>query len=165
MSNTKTSLAIALVLSGLILVGLFLASQIDLAFSSDLETFSGPRAYPAMILSVMLLMSLITVVQSGFAHRRATKMQPDADDTPPVNTQLALLLFAVLLVFAVAFEPLGYILTMIPLMIFAARLNGAQSWLAVTLVSVLLAFTCLFIFRYALDTVLPEGLLGIDGII
>ena len=159
MQISKTQLLFALIFTGAILVGFYLTNRIDLTFSSDLETFSGPRAYPGMILGAMLVFNLITV----FPSRSAAQPKATAHASRP-RTWHAIALFAVLVLFCLVLEPVGYILTMIPLLIVAARLNGAKSWPVTVLVSILLALTCLVIFRYALDTVLPEGLLGIDGI-
>lgn len=161
MQTTRQPLLFALTFTLAICVALYLTSRIDLAFSSDLETFSGPRAYPAMILGAMLVFNVITVLQSGFARQDAA---PDPARTGLPRTGHAMALFAVLVGFCFVFEPVGYLLTMIPLLILVAWLNGARNWPVTILVSVVLALTCLVIFRYALDTVLPEGLLGIDAV-
>lgn len=156
MQTTKAPLLFALAFTAAILLGFYLNSRIDLAFSSDLETFSGPRAYPGMILAAMLAFNLLTLFQSR------QKAPTSVTSTP--RTLQAMALFAVLVLFCFVLEPVGYILTMIPLLIIVARLNGAKSWALTILTSTLLSITCLVIFRYALDTVLPEGLLGIDRI-
>ena len=159
MQTTKTPLLITLIFTAAILIGFYLTSRIDLAFSSDLETFSGPRAYPGMILGAILAFNVVTVFQS----RKEAPSGAIPQISKPRFWQ-AMALFAVLVLFCFVLEPVGYILTMIPLLIFVARLNGAKSWTVTIIASVLLAITCLVIFRYALDTVLPEGLLGIDRI-
>ena len=81
-----------------------------------------------------------------------------------MRTAPAAILLAIIVLFCFALEPIGYILTMIPLLIVTSRLNGARNWPVKIVVSALLATVCLVIFRYALNTVLPEGILGIDRI-
>ena len=159
MQPPKQPFLFALIFAFAILIGLYLTSQIDLAFSSDLETFSGPRAYPAMILCAMLVFNALSVLQSRSAH------QPASSQHAQPRTGQAMTLFALLVLFCLVLEPLGYILAMTPLLIAVSWLNGARRWPAMVMVSVLLALTCLLIFRYALNTVLPEGLLGIDRIL
>jgi len=73
-------------------------------------------------------------------------------------------LFTALTVFVLLFERVGYILTMIPLLVLVAHLCGARSWVISTVVSLCLTALCLVIFRYGLATVLPEGLFGIDAV-
>ena len=71
MLNPRIELAVTLAFVFAILFGLYQTSQIDLAFSSDLETFSGPRAYPGLILSALLVLSLsIAAIQCRRPDRR-----------------------------------------------------------------------------------------------
>ncbi len=162
MRYPRMELAVTLAFTVLILVGLYLTSRIDLAFSSDLETFSGPRAYPGLILSVLLVLNLFTV--AGLARRffRQTASSPDQTPTPSGNIGQSAGLFAALVIFVLTFEQVGYILTMVPLLTIAALLCGAKSPIKAFLVSFILATICLVIFRYGLATVLPDGFFGID---
>ena len=73
MANPRVELAVTLVFVGLVILGLYLTSQIDLAFSSDLETFSGPRAYPGLILSIMLLLFVGTVGEAAALREAAVR--------------------------------------------------------------------------------------------
>jgi hypothetical protein len=155
-------LAVALIFTVLILVGLYLTSRIDLAFSSDLETFSGPRAYPGTILSILLLFNLMIVVSQVRSVVRNTDLRPDRQRSLPTSFVQAAGLFVALVAFVLAFEPVGYILTMVPLLTISARLCGARSTINAFVVSMGLAAICLIVFRYGLATVLPEGVFGID---
>ncbi len=165
MVNPRVEFAISLLFIGLVIGGLYLTSQIDLAFSSDLETFSGPRAYPGIILSVMLLL---------FAGTAAMQIR---DVLGKVNTNLeyeglfgerarwSLALFVALLCFVLLFESVGYILTMVPLLAVVSLLCGAPNKLGALVVAICLSTICLVIFRYGLSTVLPEGWFGIDAVL
>jgi len=62
MIKTRAELIVTLLLIAAVLWGFFLTSRIDLAFSSELETFSGPRAYPNLILCVMLALLVGTAL-------------------------------------------------------------------------------------------------------
>lgn len=165
MINPRVELAITLAFIGAVLVGLYLTSQIDLAFSSKLETFSGPRAYPGLILSIMLVL---------FAGVGATQMRamfrrdPDNFEYAPLFDKQSLwaaALFAALLAFVLTFESVGYILTMVPLLTIVAMLCGATNKMRAFVVAVFLTAVCLITFRYGLATVLPEGWFGIDAVL
>lgn len=162
MRNPWTELAAALVLAAFILTGFYLTGRIDLAFSSDLETISGPRAYPNLILSVLLLCNLAIV--AGLVRRllRDPGPPPDLSQVLPDNAVRPAGLLVALIGFVLAFEQVGYILTMVPLLTVTALLCGAKGRIRAFLVSLGLAAVCLIVFRYGLATVLPEGLFGID---
>ncbi len=163
MSLRRVELLSALVMSMLILYGFYLTSLIDLTLSSELETFTGPRAYPRIILAGMFVLALM-LVGKAWANR-----QDDEIDSGPVEpfhprlTKVAMALL-ILVIFAALFEPLGYLLTLVPLLMAIGYLNGADNLARNATYSILSMATCLVIFRYGLNTVLPEGLLGIDQI-
>ena len=158
MKKARAELIVTLLLIVAVLWGFFLTSRIDLAFSSDLETFSGPRAYPGLILGVMLVLLGGTALQlvRGPQDRDAFAFSE--------TTWRAVGLFAALTAFVLLFERVGYILTMVPLLVLVARLCGARSWVINTVAALCLTAVCLVIFRYGLATVLPEGLFGIDAV-
>ncbi|MDA8584822.1 tripartite tricarboxylate transporter TctB family protein [Rhodobacteraceae bacterium] len=163
MLTPRVELTITGIFIVLIALGLYFTSRIDLAFSSDLETFSGPRAYPRLILLILLALILIPAVGQLRAVMRANDrgfgFEPFFDN----RAVLSAALFAALLIFVLSFEPVGYILTVVPLLVVVAMLCGATSLTRALMVSIGLTALCLLIFRYGLSTVLPEGILGIDA--
>lgn len=161
MLNPRVELAITLAFMSLILLALYFTSQIDLAFSSDLETFSGPRAYPGLILGVLLFLNFGVAVSQirGVRDELRATTEPFFSE----RSKWAGVLFALLLIFVLTFEPVGYILTMVPLLIGVAFLCGAQRPVWAVIVAVGLTAVCLVTFRYGLSTVLPEGVFGIDA--
>jgi hypothetical protein len=164
MLTPRVELAITGGFVAFILTGLYFTSRIDLAFSSDLETFSGPRAYPRLILFILLALTLVTAAQQFRALRRDEPALSRQDAIFDKRSLLAAAMFAALLIFALTFERIGYILTMVPLLTFVALLCGATSVVRALVVSICLTAVCLVIFRYGLSTVLPEGLFGIDAV-
>lgn len=165
MLNPRVELAITLVFIGSVLLGLHLTSRIDLAFSSDLETFSGPRAYPGMILLVLLV--LFSAVAANQLNEILRSSKNGSVNEAFFNNRSAwsAALFGALLVFVLTFESVGYILTMVPLLTVVALLCGAKNKLQAFVVAVCLTAACLVIFRYGLATVLPEGWFGIDAVL
>lgn len=165
MNLRRIELLSALVMLVLIAGGFYLTTRIDLTLSSELETFTGPRAYPRIILSGMLILGLLLIFKAWGQLRSA---DPDPDEAAPMPfhprlTKVTLALGA-LVVFTAAFEPLGYIISLFPLLIAIGYLNGANNLARTALFSAAAAIICLVIFRYGLNTVLPEGILGIDQI-
>tara|TARA_B100000497_G_scaffold100411_1_gene113859 strand:- start:359 stop:838 length:480 start_codon:yes stop_codon:yes gene_type:complete len=134
----------------------YLTSQIDLAFSSDLEKFTGPRAYPRIILGAMSLIGLLLLCQSWISPKdRLEKISWS-------NLRLVGVALALITLFVSLFEPLGYLLTVPPLVFVAALLNRAENLKAALLVAIAASLILLIIFRYGLNTVLPEGIFAID---
>lgn len=161
MSIRQREIRSAIALIVLTVIGFHLTSRIDLSFSSDLERFTGPRAYPRMILGVMLVLSVLILVRALRMPRR----EPGAARLSLAQlSRIGGALFAIA-VFVAFFKPLGYILSMPLLMIAVAALNGAKRVWPVVLTAVVATAICLVLFRYGLNTVLPEGLLGIDQIL
>lgn len=163
MSIRRLELFSAVAMLAFVLFCFYLTTQIDLTFSSELETFTGPRAYPRIILSGMLFLTLIQLVKFW----ASAKARIDDEITPePFHPRLTKVGFALLAlcVFAALFEPLGYLLMMFPLLIAIGYLNGASSLARNALFSIIAILICLVVFRYGLNTVLPEGLIGIDQI-
>jgi hypothetical protein len=165
--KTRTELLASLVSTALVVVGIYLTIRIDLSFSSGMNVFTGPRGYPGVILGAMLLLGLILVGKFARQLRAEPGPTSDADDRSEEGRQGKIKAAAAYLAFAVfvlVLEPLGYILAMLALLVVVARLGGARRWSVALLASFVMMLTCLLIFRYGLDTVLPEGIFGIDMI-
>jgi hypothetical protein len=161
----QVELLSSLVMLAAISCGFYLTTRIDLTLSSELETFTGPRAYPRIILSGMLVL-VLALVAKALGNYKSDKL----DSTDALNasfhprlTKVFAALF-LLVVFTSLFESLGYLITLFPLLLAFGYLNGANNLARNALFSVIAAAICLIIFRYGLNTVLPEGILGIDEI-
>ena len=74
------------------------------------------------------------------------------------------LALALIILFVSLFEPLGYLLTVPPLVFAAAVLNRAKNLKTALLVAITASLSLLIIFRYGLNTVLPEGIFAIDQV-
>ena len=69
---------------------LHLTTQIDLAFSSELETIAGPRAYPRIILVIMGALCVLLLIQSWFAQPKETS--EETGEKSLVSVVLAILM-------------------------------------------------------------------------
>ncbi len=164
--TARTELIAAAAIFLVICAGLFFTWQIDLSFTSDLETFSGPRAYPGLILGIMLVFNLAALGQAAWRlSREAPAISTQQVQTEPHGKIKAATAEISLILFVVAFEHLGYILSMWPLLIAMSCLFGARRPLPIIAVTFLMMITCLLLVRYGLNTVLPEGIFSIDMIL
>jgi len=163
MSLRQAELVTAVVLLAFVLFAFYQTALIDLTLSSELETISGPRAYPRILLSGMLLLVLLQLVKAWLSRRNREAM---ADRNPALHPRLTKVAIAVfiLALFTALFEPLGYLLTIVPMLLVIGYLNGARNVGQTVVFTALASAVCLLVFRYGLNTVLPEGLLGIDEI-
>ena len=162
MNARQVELFSAVAIAVLVFIGFYETSQIDLTLSSELETFTGPRAYPRIILSGMLFLVCIQLGKIWIGRTKKTV----TSNTLPIHPRLTkvFLAFSTLTLFTALFEPLGYLITMVPLLTMVGYLNGADSFTRTVTFSIFASVICLVIFRYGLNIVLPEGLIGIDQI-
>ena len=153
-----------LILLAMAVGALILSAQINMEFASELEIFAGPRRYPRIILIIFILMNLILIASTLFNAKKLNRAT-EPPTAAPVNGKLrAFAVLIALIAFVIALEHIGYLILTAPLLVFVALMNGARKSISTIAVCVVLTISCLLIFRYGLNIVLPEGILGIDGI-
>lgn len=150
---------LAAAISALVMTG-----SIDMEFASELEILAGPRRYPRIILTLFISMNVLLLAVTFFKYRA---LQLGKDDEPEASynrsgKSKALIVFLALGVFVLFFESVGYLLLTGPLLVLVAMMNGAKLSAPTVIVCALLLIVCLVVFRFGINIVLPEGLLGID---
>ena len=111
----------------------------------------GPRAFPLLILGLMGLALVFLAI-------RPTPVARD-DDEPELDRATltkVIACFALLLVFAATFEPLGFILSSILIGVPMARLYGGR-WLPGAIVVVAMSVLLYWLFDRVMDVPLPLG--------
>ncbi|BCQ60063.1 membrane protein [Pseudomonas sp. Boi14] len=115
----------------------------------------GPRAFPLLMLGLMGLALLYMLFRPAPIKH--------SEEEPPLDrqtlTKIALCV-ALLLVFAGAFEPLGFIVASILIGVPMARLYGGR-WLPSLLIICLLSVGLYWLFDRVMDVPLPLGLLDV----
>ncbi|MDB6454174.1 tripartite tricarboxylate transporter TctB family protein [Falsirhodobacter sp. 20TX0035] len=109
----------------------------------------GPRAFPMITALVIGICGAILLVQGG-------------GEAEPVNrkTLIGLIMLCLtLLIYAVLFERLGYVLSTLGMSTVVALIFGAKPHQAI-LSAVVLSVGSYLLFDHGLDVVLPTGLLG-----
>jgi putative tricarboxylic transport membrane protein len=115
----------------------------------------GPRAFPLLMLGLMGLGLLYMVFRpTPIVH---------SDDDPKLDRETLIkigICVLLLLVFAGAFEPLGFIVASILIGIPMARLYGGR-WLPSTVIISLMAIGLYLLFDKVMDVPLPLGVLDV----
>ena len=116
----------------------------------------GPRAFPLLMLGLMGLALLYMLFRPAPIKH--------SEEEPPLDrqtlTKIALCV-ALLLVFAGAFEPLGFIVASILIGVPMARLYGGR-WLPSLVIICLLSVGLYWLFDRVMDVPLPLGLLDLS---
>ncbi|WP_027910175.1 tripartite tricarboxylate transporter TctB family protein [Pseudomonas sp. URMO17WK12:I4] len=111
----------------------------------------GPRAFPLLILGLMGLALVFLAIRPTPVAR--------GDDEPELDRATltkVIACFALLLVFAATFEPLGFILSSILIGVPMARLYGG-CWLPGAIVVVAMSVLLYWLFDRVMDVPLPLG--------
>lgn len=143
MSNNRTLGAVALLMAA-ILAGFGWGYVAPFAYEPV-----GPRAFPLLTAALIAICGLILVIQGGGAAE------------PLSHRTLAgiVLLIVTLLIYALVFERLGYVLSTLAMSMVVARIFGA-TWVQATLSGTVLSVGSYLLFDHGLDVVLPGGVLG-----
>ncbi|MBD9398302.1 tripartite tricarboxylate transporter TctB family protein [Pseudomonas sp. PDM11] len=111
----------------------------------------GPRAFPLLILGLMAVALVFLAIRPTPVAR--------GDDEPELDRATltkVIACFALLLVFAATFEPLGFILSSILIGVPMARLYGGR-WLPGAIVVVAMSVLLYWLFDRVMDVPLPLG--------
>lgn len=143
MSNNRTLGAMALLMAGVLAVfGWGLVAP----FAYEPV---GPRAFPMLTAALIGFCGLILVIQGGGR----------AEPVAPRTLRGLAVLIATLLIYALAFERLGYVLSTLAMSAVVARLFGA-TWAQAAVSGLVLSVGSYLLFDHGLDVVLPAGILG-----
>jgi len=108
----------------------------------------GPNAFPLMVAVVMVICGIILICQGG----------GQAEANPPgANTRIALMV-ACIAAYAMAFEPLGFVLSTAAMTAIIGRLFGG-AWRWTILSGLIMGIAAFILFDRVLDVVLPQGIL------
>ena len=139
--------------AGIVLVSGVLLSQV-FAIETD-EGFSpqGPRFLPLVVITLMLALGLVYVAQQAAAVRRSRPLPAEQFSHLPS----AVILVAILTVYAFVIGPLGYVPATAVFFVAAARTMGSRHLVRDIVVGVGLALLVYLSFTRALGVFLPQG--------
>ncbi|HDZ39683.1 MAG TPA: tripartite tricarboxylate transporter TctB family protein [Marinobacter sp.] len=134
---------LGLALIGLAALAAFNASQFEVMFSYEPV---GPKAFPILLAAILAGLSLVLVFRPG-----------ENGEWPDKHVALRLLaVLAVLLVYAMLFTRLGFLITTVVTVLFLARLFEAP-WKKAWLAGVLMSVGSYYLFTLGLGISLPTG--------
>ncbi len=143
MSNNRTLGAMALLMAGILAIfGWGLVAP----FAYEPV---GPRAFPMITALVIGICGIILVVQGG----------GEADPISRKTLTGIIFLSVVLLVYAVVFERLGYVISTLIMSAVVALIFGARPHQAL-ISGLILSVGSYLLFDHGLDVVLPAGIMG-----
>lgn len=119
----------------------------------------GPAIFPlGSGLALVLLGSILLVQETKQTDRKAAQaspLMPSGSAGMRVGFSLAGMLLA-----AILFDILGFMLTVFCLMLFLMRVNQPSTWKVDLFYSLVFTIGSFLLFRVILKTVLPKGLIG-----
>lgn len=135
-------------------IAALLFSAIMFAFGYNLEApFAyepvGPKAFPLLTAAIIAICGLILVIKGGGVV---------APNGPGINRGLVLI-GVTLLGYALLFQPLGFILSTLLMVVPIAMIFGAKWWQGL-ITGAVLAVSAFLLFDRVLAVVLPKGVLG-----
>ncbi len=125
-------------------------SQLTTALQGDVI---GPAFFPRILTVLGIVLGIVLFVQGATREKTDGPEERGSDLT-------ALVPAAMLLVYALVMEWLGFVLATVPFLVIAFRYLGHPSWLGATGYSAAITATVFVLFQYLLDIRLPFGMLA-----
>lgn len=121
----------------------------------------GPGFFPAVIGAIFLAGSAVLCVSSFFHSRKEPgNTSAGAHSQPDAGSRKLWLLLALLAVYLLTVEPIGYLINSFLLMFFSARLMGARGLGRTLLLAVGMTLGTYLLFGVWLQVPLPKGIWG-----
>lgn len=143
--------------------------QLDVEAAARVGGGIGAADYPTILAVTALMLSLVLILQGLFA-RFAEEV--DGDETAPGMASDAeqsylrpTLAFATLVLYALLFEPAGYLVVTPVALVALMRITGERRWTLAVVSAVCWTIALFLLFRFGVNLVLPEGLLADLGIV
>jgi hypothetical protein len=122
-------------------------------------TSPGSGFFPFVAGSLLALVSTYLAIVLWYRHRPGP--EPDRSRAGSLPRGSTWLLMACLLTYSAAFTRLGFPLSTFLLLIVLFRVNGANSWIATILYSLVTVALCYLVFAYWFQVYFPTGILGV----
>lgn len=118
----------------------------------------GPRAYPLLLLTLISAGALYLLLKSPTVNPTATSSHEEEKPLDRLILTKVSLCIGLLLMYAVLFERLGFLISTLLFGFFIALLYGAH-WTRCIFIGVVASISLYLLFDYALDVPLPLGIL------
>jgi hypothetical protein len=129
---------------------------LKLGFGSFKQPHAGFMPFlSGLLLGLLALADLISGVASHWKHEKT-----DKEIWPSIHRGKLLFTLALLFIYAILFNTLGFIVATIPLLFFLFRLMEPRPWWVALIASVITTGLFYLGFKVGLDSQLPPGILG-----
>jgi len=150
--------AVPPLVAGVLMVGfgVFMLTQ-ALAIEASGDLISGPRLFPLVITVAWTVLSACYLGQQLLLLARRSETLPAE---PFAHVLRVVGVLAVLVAYAFALEPVGYLVTTLVLFVAVSALLGSRSWPRDIVIGLGLSVAVYFTFTQLLAVRLPSGVLG-----
>ncbi len=129
---------------------------LKLGFGSFQQPHAGFMPFlSGLLLGLLALADLISGVVNHWKHEKA-----DGEIWPSIRWGKLLFTLALLFIYTLLFDALGFIIATIPLLFFLYRLMESRPWRTAFIASVITTGLFYLAFKVGLDSQLPPGFLG-----
>ncbi len=156
--HTSSSVVGPFLMGGALLVFGLLALRQTFAINGEGFDLGGSRFFPLIVTCMWLALSVIYLVQ----HARAVLRNRPAQAAETFRHRLAIVVMVVLLVaYAYAIDPLGYVISTALFFVAAARTTGSTHLLRDVVAGLGLSLGVYLLFTHILGVILPAGVLSL----
>ena len=162
--NSHSRLAEILLGLGLVALGLFFAVETTVIKVAPIYAKVGPTVFPWIVAGALILLGAIFAIQAWRSERRPAsgpipgQGYPATPPAPPSDWRALLLISAALLLQAVLFKLLGFVITATILFMAVAYAFGSRRFLRDAVIAILVAVIVYVGFTRGLRLQLPPGL-------
>jgi hypothetical protein len=129
--------------------------RLDVDLQRNVGGAIGPDAYPGLLAVAIVALALVLLWQA-----RRPQPEPAAEPADRAGWRRVGLALALLCGFTLLLEPLGFLIAMPLMLVLLMRLTGDRRWWLTLPAALLMTLLLYGFFRYGMNLVLPEGLLG-----
>lgn len=142
--------------------GFFLMSTTEIQ-SANKTTILGPKAWPSIILILMLVLAIMGVIKTFITSKKAAVAQVENSEIEEPERRLFNIPFSLVSIFSIILYTVGlyvfgFIISTVLFLYLLTQLLGAKKQLVIILLSVILTAVFVWLFSIVLSVPLPRGI-------
>lgn len=142
--------------------GFFLMSTTGIQ-SANKTTILGPKAWPSIILILMLVLAIMGVIKTFITSKKAAVAQVESSEIEEPERRLFNIPFSLVSIFSIILYTVGlyvfgFIISSVLFLYLLTQLLGAKKQLVIILLSVILTAVFVWLFSIVLSVPLPRGI-------
>ncbi|MEH7237170.1 tripartite tricarboxylate transporter TctB family protein [Bacillus sp. JJ1562] len=143
--------------------GFFLMSTTQI-HSANKTTILGPKAWPSIILILMLVLAIMGIIKTFITSKKAAaaQLEKSKETEEPekriFNIPMSIISILSIILYSVGLYVFGFIISSILFLYLLTQVLGAKKQLVIILVSVILTVFFVWLFSIVLKVPLPRGI-------